>query len=47
MGRVGDEFIILLNINRVLSVKELAQLKQIADSEGNTTDKETNFAALN
>lgn len=34
MGRVGDEFIILLNINRVLSVKELSQLKQVADYEG-------------
>lgn len=33
MGRVGDEFIILLNINRVLSVKELSQLKQISEYE--------------
>ena len=33
MGRVGDEFIILLNINRVLSIKELSQLKQVADYE--------------
>lgn len=33
MGRVGDEFIILLNINRVLSVKELSQLKQVTDYE--------------
>ncbi len=35
MGRVEDTFIILLNISRVLSVKELAQLKQIADNEDN------------
>ncbi|MDO9161530.1 MAG: chemotaxis protein CheW [Methylococcaceae bacterium] len=35
MGRVGDEFIILLNINRVLSVKELSQLKKIADYDSN------------
>ncbi len=34
MGRVGDAFIILLNINRVLSVKELSQLKQVADYTG-------------
>ena len=34
MGRVGDEFIILLNINRVLSVKELSQLKQVGDYDG-------------
>jgi purine-binding chemotaxis protein CheW len=34
MGRVDDEFIILLNINRVLSVRELSQLKQVADYEG-------------
>ena len=34
MGRVGDEFIILLNINNVLSIKELSQLKQMADYEG-------------
>lgn len=34
MGRVGDAFIILLNINRVLSIKELSQLKQMADNEG-------------
>lgn len=35
MGRVGDEFIILLDINRVLSVKALASLSNIASS---TTD---------
>jgi purine-binding chemotaxis protein CheW len=40
MGRVGDEFIILLNINRVLSVRELSQLKQVADYEGGHTNKE-------
>jgi purine-binding chemotaxis protein CheW len=47
MGRVGDEFIILLNINRVLSVKELSQLKQVADYEGSHTNKEAGSAALN
>lgn len=47
MGRVGDEFIILLNINRVLSIKELAQLKQVADYEAGNASKEANFAALN
>ena len=31
MGRVGDQFIILLDINRVLALKELSQLKQVAD----------------
>lgn len=47
MGRVGDEFIILLNINRVLSIKELSQLKQVAEYEGGNTNKETSFTALN
>lgn len=47
MGRVGDEFIILLNINRVLSIKELSQLKQVADYEGGNAAKENGFAALN
>jgi len=44
MGRVGDEFIILLNINRVLSVKELSQLKQIADFDGNNENKDNSLA---
>ena len=39
MGRVGDAFIILLNINRVLSVKELSQLKQVADYTANNANK--------
>ncbi len=39
MGRVGDTFIILLNINRVLSVKELSQLKQVAEYEGTHVNK--------
>jgi purine-binding chemotaxis protein CheW len=47
MGRVGDEFIILLNINRVLSIKELSQLKQVADYESGNVNKETGFAAPN
>ncbi len=29
MGRVGDEFIILLDVNHVLSVHELGQLEQV------------------
>lgn len=32
MGRVGDDFIILLAINRVLSVAELSQLTQLTDN---------------
>jgi len=32
MGRVDDDFIILLEISRVLSVRELAQLSQVAES---------------
>lgn len=32
MGRVGDDFIILLAINRVLSVEELSQLVQVSQS---------------
>ncbi len=46
MGRVGDEFIILLNINRVLSVKELSQLKQVIDNEGSNANIEAGFAAF-
>ncbi len=41
MGRVGDEFIILLNINCVLSVKELSQLKQVADYGGASGHQDT------
>ena len=32
MGRVDDDFIILLDISRVLSVTELAQLQQVSSS---------------
>jgi len=32
MGRVDDDFIILLDISRVLSVTELAQLQQVSNS---------------
>lgn len=32
MGRVGDDFIILLDINRVLSINELAALAEITNS---------------
>lgn len=35
MGRVGDDFIILLAINRVLSVEELSQLDQISNTPSN------------
>jgi len=35
MGRVGDDFIILLAINRVLSVEELSQLSQVSQSQEN------------
>ncbi|NOT13918.1 MAG: purine-binding chemotaxis protein CheW [Methylococcaceae bacterium] len=37
MGRVGSEFIILLDINRVLELQELSELKQL--SVGNQTIK--------
>jgi len=36
MGRVGDDFIILLAINKVLSVEELSQLDQISKVPANT-----------
>lgn len=32
MGRVDDDFVILLDVSRVLSVKELAQLSQVVTS---------------
>ncbi len=32
MGRVGEDFIILLDVSKVLSVKELAQLSQVVSS---------------
>lgn len=32
MGRVGDDFIILLEVSRVLSVAELAKLSEVAQS---------------
>ncbi len=34
MGRVEDEFIILLEVSRVLSASELSQLSQISNTEG-------------
>jgi len=34
MGRVGDDFIILLAINRVLSIEELSQLEQVPQFQG-------------
>jgi len=40
MGRVGDDFIILLAINRVLSIEELSQLEQISQFQGNTQTSE-------
>jgi len=39
MGRVGDDFIILLAINRVLSIEELSQLQQV--SQSNLSSQET------
>lgn len=36
MGRVGDDFIILLAINQVLSVDELSQLTQVSQSQENS-----------
>ncbi|NOQ15666.1 MAG: chemotaxis protein CheW [Methyloprofundus sp.] len=36
MGRVGDDFIILLAINRVLSVEELSQLKNAYQATDNS-----------
>jgi purine-binding chemotaxis protein CheW len=47
MGRVDDAFIILLNINRVLSIKELSQLKQVAEYDGGNVNKETSFTGIN
>ncbi len=35
MGRVDDDFIILLDVSRVLSVKELSQLSQVVSSVSN------------
>lgn len=40
MGRIGDDFIILLDVNRVLSVSELSQLSQAANVN-NTTNSAT------
>lgn len=33
MGRIGEDFIILLAINRVLSVEELSQLERVSQSQ--------------
>lgn len=41
MGRVGDDFIILLAINRVLSVAELAQLQGVMSTQNSKTIPET------
>ena len=38
MGRVNDEFIILLDINRVLALKELSQLRQVTESYSVNTE---------
>lgn len=37
MGRVGDDFIILLDINRVLSVEELSQINQASKTTDNVS----------
>lgn len=36
MGRVDDNFIILLAINRILSVDELSQLQHVANTQANS-----------
>ncbi len=41
MGRVDDDFIILLAINRVLSIEELSQLEQVSQFQKNTQTPET------
>ncbi|GAB4254061.1 MAG: chemotaxis protein CheW [Methylomicrobium sp.] len=41
MGRVDDNFIILLAINRILSVEELSQLRQVAKSQNSGVMNET------
>lgn len=41
MGRVGDDFIILLAINRILSVEELSQLAQVSHSQESIMTSET------
>lgn len=41
MGRVDDDFIILLAINRVLSVAELAQLQGVMNSQNSTSIPES------
>ncbi|MGZ5006663.1 MAG: chemotaxis protein CheW [Methylobacter sp.] len=47
MARVGDSFIILLNIDRVLSIAELAQLKRAVEYESGKAIEETDFEASN
>jgi purine-binding chemotaxis protein CheW len=42
LGRVGDDFIILLDINRVLSVSELSQLSKMANSASVNADSTKN-----
>ncbi|MDP2903323.1 MAG: chemotaxis protein CheW [Methylovulum sp.] len=48
MGRVDDNFIILLAINRILSIDELSQLQRVASSQANIamSDETPNFKKL-
>ena len=48
MGRVDDNFIILLAINRILSIDELSQLQRVATNQANLTlsDDTSNFKKL-
>ncbi len=48
MGRVDDNFIILLAINRILSIDELSQLQRVATNQANLalSDDTSNFKKL-
>jgi len=48
MGRVDDNFIILLAINRILSIDELSQLQRVANTQTNIamSDDTSNFKKL-
>lgn len=43
MGRVGESFIILLSIEKIFSLEELAQLKRVTQYEANESIKETDL----
>ncbi|MCF7988042.1 MAG: chemotaxis protein CheW [Methylovulum sp.] len=48
MGRVEENFIILLAINRILSIDELSQLQRVASSHANLalSDETSNFKKM-